>query len=72
VLTTLAWKGPDGQGPDFTKDGLESFVASLPPSTVLTDAHGRRVEARVFEVRVQDGHVEVVFEFDPNGWQVLS
>lgn len=70
VLTTLAKKGVGPNMHDMTDEGLESVAANLPPNTVLKDQHGRRVDARVIEVRVYDGQVDVVFEFDPNGWQV--
>lgn len=70
VLATLARKGVDAQGYDMTDEGLEDFAASLQSATVLTDSQGRKVTAKVVEVHVHDGQVDVTFEFDPEGWQV--
>lgn len=71
MLATLARKGVNAEGYDMTDEGLETFVANLPDTTTLKDPQGRRVYAKVFEVHVHDGQVDVTFEFDPNAWVMV-
>jgi len=70
MRTTLARKGVNAQGYDMTDQALEDFAASRKSETTLIDPQGRSLRAKVFEVHVHDGQVDVTFEFDPKGWQV--
>jgi hypothetical protein len=75
MQATLAKKGVASTGEsviDMTDQGLEDFAASIKETTTLRDPHGRVVLAKVIEVRVHDGQVDVTFEFDPQAWQVPS
>lgn len=67
MQATLAKAGPDG-GFDLDDQGLEDFAASIKTSTTLRDTQGRVVEAKVVEVAIHDGQVDVTFEFDPTAW----
>ncbi len=70
MAMTLAKKDLTATGYSMTDQGLEDFAASLKSETTLKDPKGQFVQAKVFEVHVHDGQVDVTFEFDPRGWQL--
>lgn len=69
VVTTLARRGADASGRIISDEGLEEFAASIQSHTTLTDAQGQQVTAKVVQVVVENGEVNVTFEFDPKGWK---
>ena len=71
VMTVLAKQKPGTVGYTHYGQSLQEFADNLPKSTTLKDPKGRVVAAKVVDVKVQDGQVEVVFEFDPNAWVQL-
>lgn len=72
MRTTLARHDVGQQSYDTKDPDLEDFAARIKDTTVLKDPHGRMVSAKVVEIQVREGQVDVTFEFDPNGWQVPS
>ena len=64
VLTTLKRRVEGDSDQD-----LEDFVAGLGETTILTDSRGSKVTAGIVKVDIHDGQVDVVFDFDPDGWR---
>ena len=67
--TTLACTTPSPDGDALSVDALEDFAASLTKPTTLRDPQGRIVMAKAVSIRILDDAVNVVFEFDPEGWK---
>ena len=59
------------EGHSYYGAALQDFANNVPQTTTLTDPAGRKVTAKVVNVDLHDGQVDVTFEFDPNAWVMV-